>query len=510
MENVALQTILTLLPFAILFVGFIVFKMDAIKLSLIVYVVELIIVTVFFKFPFVNSLKATIWGNIALWSGFFVLWAGQVFGQCYRTTGGLKVLTSTLTKVSPSKEGKAAALCSVVGGFLGAFNGFATYPVTIPGLKNLGIDGVKAATGYLVYFSWSIAFVSLFIAANIASAATKLAIESIVQVMGLYTIPLIIVSILGSFKIFGFSLKDKETLKIAIALMLANILAVILFTQILSKLYILTLVAAATFSLIAMLLLRKKTEIAENESNGESNEKFDTKTIVKAFAPLLGVVLLVLLNSYLLKGVATATTLKVALWDYKPQSINWFTTPGFYILVTALLCYLFWITKTSSLGKDIKDASKRSLPALTTLFLGGALVQLMLDTNQLTALGQLMSQWGTGAYTVMLNAITFLAGMCFGQGLPAARLFATMQLPISEILGVSAIFLVGLTTLVTMGPANPLKPSLLKYTSSLAGIKGVDGVMFTIMAKWQLLQLGVIIIMTLLLLLTPLPSSAGI
>lgn len=85
-------------------------------------------------------------------------------------TGALNMLLNTLDQVLPSKTGKAVTLCSVVGGYLGAFNGFATYPVTIPGLVRQGIDGFRAAVGYLVYFSWSIAFVSLFIAATIASA----------------------------------------------------------------------------------------------------------------------------------------------------------------------------------------------------------------------------------------------------------------------------------------------------------------------------------------------------
>lgn len=78
---------------------------------------------------------------------------GTDFGQCFRSTGALNMLLNTLDQVLPSKTGKAVTLCSVVGGYLGAFNGFATYPVTIPGLVRQGIDGFRAAVGYLVYFS---------------------------------------------------------------------------------------------------------------------------------------------------------------------------------------------------------------------------------------------------------------------------------------------------------------------------------------------------------------------
>ncbi len=491
MENIALQVILTLIPFAILMVGFLVLKMDALKLSAIVYVIEFILCLAFFKLSFVDGLKATLWGNITLWNGFIVLWAGQVFGQCFRTTGALNVLLGSLTKIMPTKEGKAATIISVVGGFLGAFNGFATYPVTIPGLTSLGVDGVKAATGYLVYFAWSIPFVSLFVAANIASAATQLPIAQIVQVMGMFTFPLIVISVFGSFKIFGFSFKDKETLAIAILMSLCNILSVLIFTQLFPDMYILTLIFAAAFSMVGLYLFSKKYDKAARAAE-EEGEHFSVGTVLKAFAPLIACCIFVIINSNWLSGVANATTIHVALFG-KTTDMNWMTTPGYYVLLTAICCYIFCVKKTSSLGKDIAIATKRSLPSLATLFFGGAMVQLMLDTSQLTVLGSVMAQWGEVVYAALLSCLTFLAGICFGQGMPAARMFAVQGSSIASTIGMSAIFLVGLSTLVTMGPANPLKPSLLKYTSSLAGVKGEDGRMFTIMFKWQIFQLVVII-----------------
>ena len=158
-------------------------------------------------------------------------------------------------------------LCSVVGGYLGAFNGFATYPVTIPGLVRQGIDGFRAAVGYLVYFSWSIAFVSLFIAATIASSVTKLPIEGIVQTMGLLTLPMIIVSVVGFFKILDFDLKNSDNRNIACLTIAANMSAVILFTQIFPRLYILTLIAAATLSFLFLWLYSKKGATYSNTSN---------------------------------------------------------------------------------------------------------------------------------------------------------------------------------------------------------------------------------------------------
>jgi len=92
------------------------------------------------------------------------------------------------------------------------------------------------------------------------------------------------------------------------------------------------------------------------------------------------------------------------------------------------------------------------------------------------------------------------AGMAFGQGIPACSLFSKMQMSAADLVGVAPAVLLGIAAMVTMGPANPLKPSLLRYTSSLADIKGQDGEMFNLAFKWQFGQLIAIVVMVLFLL----------
>lgn len=79
---------------------------------------EIFAVVVFFHMPVQKTLTASVWGNITIWNGFLVLWTGQIFGQCFRSTGALNMLLNTLDQVLPSKTGKAVTLCSVVGGYL--------------------------------------------------------------------------------------------------------------------------------------------------------------------------------------------------------------------------------------------------------------------------------------------------------------------------------------------------------------------------------------------------------
>lgn len=489
MGGSAIQIIMALLPFAVMLIGFTAFKADALKLSAIVWVLELVICGVLYHVDPIKLMTSSIWGNITLWTGFLVMWTGQVFGSCFRSTGLLNILLDTLGKILPTKEGKSFTLCTVVAGYLGAFNGFATYPVTIPGLKNLGFSGVRAAAAYLVYFAWNIAFVSLFVAAEIATAVAKLPIEQIIQVMGIVSIPLCVISTIGFFAILQFDFKNKDNIAIAVLTMIGNILAVVIFTQIFPSLYLLTLIAAATFCLIALKLYSKKYSAEDFEDADETSHS--TKDIAKAFAPLICCMLLVILMEYPLAGLVQATTFSISLWGYVPTKVSLVNAPGTYVLITALLCYVFAVDKKSTLAKDISIASKRALPSLVTLIFGAAMVQLMMDTSQLTMLSNAMTSLGGTAYSVLADGLSFLCGMAFGQGMPAVRLLSSMQVAAGPALGVAPVILVGLATIICMGSANPLKPSLLKYSSSLADIKGEDGKLFSLCLPWQLIALVV-------------------
>ena len=500
MDNLALQIIMVLLPFVILFVGFIVFKADALKLSIIVLVVELLICGVMYKMNPLRLIESSLWGNITLWTGFLVLWTGQVFGACYRSTGLLDILLSSLGKIMPTKEGKSMTLVTVVAGYLGAFNGFATYPVTIPGLKKLGFSGLRSAAAYLVYFAWNIAFVSLFVAAEIASGVSQIPIAEIVQVMGLIALPLCVVSTFGFFKILKFDLKNKDNIAIAVLTMIGNMLGIIIFTQILPSLYLLSLVASATFCLIALKVYSRKYD--KSEFSEEDGEKHSVKDVVKAFAPLVCCMLMVVLMTYPLSGLVEASTISLSLWGYKPTNISLLNAPGTFVLVTAILCYVFRTNKKSSFTKDIAVASKRALPSLLTLLCGGAMVQLMMDTEQISMLAKTMASLGGELYTGIISGISFLCGMAFGQGMPAVRMLANMQMSAGPALGISAVVLIALTTVVCMGSANPIKPSLLKYTTSLADVVGKDGELFNICLPWQIIALAVCIVVGLILVVT--------
>jgi hypothetical protein len=130
-----IDLVAALLPIVTLFVGFLVFKMTAFKTSFYAWILELVVVLAYYHQAPLKVIEGSLWGIVTIWSGFLVLYTGQIFGQAYRSTGLLAVLLESVGSIVPAhdKEAKALALVVVIGGFIGAFNGFAVYPVAFPG-----------------------------------------------------------------------------------------------------------------------------------------------------------------------------------------------------------------------------------------------------------------------------------------------------------------------------------------------------------------------------------------
>lgn len=490
-----------LLPFAVLFSAFLIFKLDALRASLWAWLVEFVLVLVFYRMTLLKTLQASLWGNLTMWTGFMVLYTGQIFGQAYRSTGLLEILLESIRSMLPSRdlEGRSVALVTLVAGFIGAFNGFATYPVTIPGLVDIGFDGVQAVTSYLVYFSWTLPFNSLFIAPNISYAASHVPIVDIVRVAGLLTIPLVFLSMLGFLKILGFRFFTWKSQVLFWTTGLANVIAIVLFTQIWPSYYILMLVGGALISLASLYVYGRLAKRRASKDTEPLRPSYSSMSLFKAYAPLLlGVVIVMVTKSPAVSAWLDHFQFGVALWGYSRISINIFTTSGFYIFVTALACYLFPY-KRANAARDFVVASKRSGRSIATLCVGSAAVYLMVDSGQIAELGKTLARGGTFVYSSCYPLVAFLGGMAFGQGLPGDFLFSRMQVSIAPTLGIPLMVLVGIITVVTMGPPNALKPTQIAFSSSLANVKGRDGEIFRICLPWVLLQLVVTAILSVIL-----------
>lgn len=508
--STGLKVIITLLPFAVLFAAFLVFKMDALRASLSAWTVELVIVLAVYRMAPLKSLEASIYGNLAMWTGFLVLYTGHIFGQAYRSTGLLEILLDSVQSIFPSwdQKGRAVALVAIVGGFIGAFNGFATYPVTIPGLVELGFDGVYACSSYLIYFSWTLPFNSLFIAPNISNAASHVPVVDIVHVAGLMSIPLIFISVIGFLKVLGFRLWEWDSQILLWLVGGGNTVSIILFTQVWPAYYIVMLVVGAAISLAGLSVygyLAKQQPVPSvvGASRVATLPPAYSGTMrFRAYAPLvLGMLIVVATRIPRVAEVLERFQFRVAAWGYAPININIVTAAGFFIFLTALVCYLFKC-KPARVTRDFATASRRSWRSLATLCVGSGTVYLMVDTGQIALLGKVIAAGGKFVYGLFYPVVAFLGGLAFGQGLPGDFLFSRMQVAISPTLGIPLALLVGIVTVVTMGPNNALKPTQIAYTSSLANVKGRDGDIFRICLRWQLLQLAVAAVFAVILVMT--------
>jgi len=492
----AIEMILALLPIAALFVGFLVFRLSAFMASFYAWVIELVVVLAYYQQPPLKIAEASLWGIITIWSGFLVLYTGQIFGQAYRSTGLLAVLLNSVGSLVPAhdKQAQALALVVVIGGFIGAFNGFAVYPVAIPGLVELGFDAVPTITSFLVYFAWPQPFVSLFIVPNISNVATHVPIPDIARAAGVVAIPLVFVSILGFIKLLGFRFLTARTQFLFWSMSLSNVAALILFTQVWPQYGILTLIAGAAISLVVLYVYGRANVMPAPEAEAAAatsaaSPAYSAGMQLRAFAPLLlGVIIVLATMLPSAKSALEHLAFQAGGFGYKPISINIFTSAGFFVFVTALVCYPFAL-RHSNVAKDFWAATKRARSSLSTLAVGSALVYLLVDTGQIQLLARVLSNGGRDVYAWLSPLMETLGGMAFGQGLPADFLLASMQTPVAPLLGIPLAVLVGIVTVMSEGPPNPLKPTQIAYTQSLANVIGKDGEIFRTTLKWQALSL---------------------
>ena len=125
----------------------------------------------------------------------------------------------------------------------------------------------------------------------------------------------------------------------------------------------------------------------------------------------------------------------------------------------------------------------------------------MVDSGQISFLGKALAGGGRLVYVAFDPVLALLGGIAFGQGLPADYLFAQMQVSVAPALGLPLVLLVGIVTVATMGPPNGLKSAIIKYTASLANVKGQDAVIFRRSLPWQLLQVVAMALLSILVVL---------
>ena len=497
LDPATLDAITFLIPVVTLFIAFLVLRLDALKVAILGWVVEAIVIVL--AFPRTNLITATIWADISLWIVFGVIWTGFLFREMYLNTGLLQRLVDILDSLFTSNWGKALTLSGTVGGLLGAFNGYATYPIAITGIKELGYSAWRSASGYLVFYSWSIPFVSLWIGAQVAHIGSKVPIIELAPYMGALALPLIVLSGYGFSKIIGINLREEHNAVLLFLTIMGNITGVLLFTLIFPRFYLITLIASGFFVFLYLWLFSRSGRIERGTLTDKS-----FSSLVRPFAPIvIGIAVILLWSWGPIETFIAQFEFTIHLWNYNPVQINLLSNPGFFILIIALSSYLFMMPlktlqkqkERSNPLRDIITGSKTSVRTLFTLAFGGGIVGMMLVSGQIAAVRDLLLAFSASGYSVVLVFFSFVSGIVFTEGTPAALLLSSMQVDAAVALGLPLAFLVAIVTFVVMGPADPLKPSVLSFTATLAGAPLEDEPkMFRTALVWQLAAVAIIIV----------------
>ncbi|MGC8676351.1 MAG: hypothetical protein ACP5T3_02440 [Candidatus Micrarchaeia archaeon] len=482
-------------------------KLDALKSAFVGFIVELAMVALFY--PSTRIVDSSIWGTFETYSIFGVIWTGMIFGVMYRETGLLKRLLDALHGVIHSGWGLVASLGGVIQGILGAFNGFAVYPIAIPGIKELGYEPWRSAAGYLVLASWTIPLVSLWIAGSLATAASHIPISVMAKFIGSITIPLVFVAVFGGMKILNEKF-NRENLTVAALYIVSAILSIIIFAILIPSAYLLTLMVSGLLTLVLFVAYSK--HLHQTPTNMPA---MSIPEMLRPFGPIIVGIVLIILWTYPLAGVVSKANYLLRLWTYPPVSINLLTTPAFYIFVVALSAYLFRIKPTAQNGRQKTSApaqkplgvwgalvkgSRLSGNSLLTTFLGATFAGIAVISGQVAAITKLMTSAGSLLYPLLLNIFSWGTGIVFATGTVAAFLISASQVAAAATLLLPVGLLLGVVVVMTMGPANPLKPSLISYTATLAGAPSKDqSKIFNTALVWMTIELVIALVTTLAL-----------
>ena len=172
---------------------------------------------------------------------------------------------------------------------------------------------------------------------------------------GLLSIPLVFLSLLGFLKILGFRFFEWKTQILFWTMGLGNVIAIVLFTQVWPAYYILMLIAGAAISLAGLYVygaLAKRQRVPSVVGTRARQVIVRRRMrLVQGLSRRCFWASLIVVLTKVPQRCGMARTLSIwrrGLGIHAASRINIFTSAGFFILVTALVCYLFRVQKRAT------------------------------------------------------------------------------------------------------------------------------------------------------------------
>ena len=295
-------------------------------------------------------------------------------------------------------------------------------------------------------------------------------VVDIVRVAGLLSIPLVFLSLLGFLKILGFRFFEWKTQILVLdRWALGNVHCHHSVHAGLAAYYIVMMIAGAAISLAGALCLRR---LAKRQSVPERSRRDATGRCVRRSrrsfqgicAAASGRVDRRAYESPGDCGMARSLSIPRRCLGIRAIRVNIFTSAGFFIFVTALVCYSFPLQARPTPAKDFVTATQAKPRAFTTLLVGSATVYLMVDTGQIALLGKVLSERREdSSMRRSIRAWHFSGAWPSDRACRQIFCFRGCRLRIAPMLGIPLMVLVGIVTVITMGPPNALKPTQIAY-----------------------------------------------
>ncbi len=507
--NMMLAFVLALLPIIWLIVALTVLKIPGFKACVIALWIAYILAVFVFKMPLLNSVTAVLEGTaLALWPIIIVIIAAIFTYNVCVATGKMEVIKKLLANVTNDKRVLVLIIAWGFGGFMEGMAGFGT-AVAIPAsmLWGLGFDPVFAAIVCLIANATPTAFGSIGIPTTTLAKITGL---DVFQLSTNTVILLAILIILTPFVLVFLTGKSKKSLKGIFAITLISGLSFLIPEFIVAKFLgaELPVVIGSVCSMLATVLAAKvfgKKEIDKEYclERKTENEKVTGKEAVTAFIPFILIFAFLLATSKLIAPLNELLALvKTSVPIYNgegaaPYVFAWLTTPGFWIILAALIGGKIQGASLKEMLIILKNTCVQMSKTVVTIVSIMATAKLMGYSGMIASISLVFVTYTGSFYPLFAPFLGSIGTFVTGSGTSASVLFGGLQAETSNALALNQAWITASNTAGAI-TAKMISPQSIAIAVAAVNLQGKESVLLKGTIKYYVLFLVIVGITTLL------------
>ncbi len=487
--NIAILSVLALLPILWLIVSLGVLKWPGYKACPIAFGLTAVLAVIVWKFSPVNTLTAALEGvALAIWPITLVIIAAVFTYNLSLHTGSMEIIKKMITGVTTDKRVLVLILAWGFGGFLEAIAGFGT-AVAIPAgiLVALGFNPIFAAVICLISNTTPTAFGAIGIPVVTLAKVTGLDVSQLSYAVGIQLMPLVILLPFALVMLTGKSFKAvKGIFGVTLISGLSFALPQLLIAKFLGPELpaVVGAVCSMICTVIAAKFLVKKSQVPKEyqiQAPLYSNkEKITIKQGMMAWLPFILVFLFILCTSTLIPAVNQAlSAVKTSVSIYtgpgsKPYTFSWLAAPGTLIIIATYIGGMIqgvkFKTITGILIKTIKQLIKSTITILSII----ALAKVMGYSGMINSIATVLVMITGSFYPLVAPLIGALGTFVTGSDTSANVLFGNLQAEAAKAAGANPYWIAAINTGgATAGKM--ISPQSIAIAVAATGLAGSEG-----------------------------------